>query len=361
MSGVGSDDQKDLQAGRDEVARPGDVMRPALDAVVRGLQELRLDTGVSYAEIATRIGARRAAEGHSPGSARVARSTVFDAFQPGRQRLNAELVREIALALGCDEGQATHWRDRCLAARRADSSHRSAAGTAPESELASPAAGQDSDSDHGVPEATASTHALHVAFVVVVLVGCVGFNLFGGAFVARLHLPLFFDMAGTATAAFLLGPWCGALVGVGTNALGAFTAAPEGIPFALVNVAGALVWGYGMRTFARTVPRFLLLGALAGLVCTLVSLPIHVLLYDGASGHGLDGYIAMLRGSDGLWGAVLLANLPASIVDKLVAALAGLALARLLTPLHFAVASHAKAPALLRSAAAPGPARPSGR
>lgn len=57
---------------------------------------------------------------------------------------------------------------------------------------------------------------------------------------------VFIDMTGTALTAFVLGPWWAAAVGVTTTTInGGFF--ENYFPFAVVNIAGALVWGYGAR------------------------------------------------------------------------------------------------------------------
>ncbi|MEO5533756.1 MAG: ECF transporter S component [Pseudolysinimonas sp.] len=277
--------------------------------MVEDLQRFRIDAGdVSYSELALRIGQRRESKGFSPAAARVARSTVFDAFQLGRRRMNAALVEEIVLALGSSENEARAWRERSLAAR-----------------------GQ--ALGHPVRTAPASSEAaIRRSLVVLIIVGCIGINLFGGTVAVRLHLPLFLDMIGTAAAAIVLGPWRGALVGLVTNVLGAMTSTPETIFFALVNIAGALVWGYGFRRFGagRSLIRFLGLTCAVALACTIVAVPITVLLYDGVSGHPTDSLILAWRAAEGLWVAVFSANFLASFVDKLLAGCAGLLLAVLL-------------------------------
>ena len=127
------------------------------DAIADSLQLLRAEAGdVSYTEIATRVSARREAEGRSPAASRMARSTIFDAFQTGRQRINADLVREIALALGADDAEADEWRRGCLDARRIV--------------LATRPLGNDQGP---------TLRTLRTALVIAVLVGCVFLNIFG--------------------------------------------------------------------------------------------------------------------------------------------------------------------------------------
>ncbi|MFA5606074.1 MAG: hypothetical protein WDA07_02615 [Leucobacter sp.] len=89
------------------------------DGIARDLQQLRLDAGdVSYAEVAARIASNRAAAGATAAAARIARSTVFDAFRLGRRRINPDLVAEIVIALCEDADAADYWRGRCVDARR---------------------------------------------------------------------------------------------------------------------------------------------------------------------------------------------------------------------------------------------------
>ena len=297
---------RDDQGVTDDTAQ-----RESLDDVVSDLRQLRLAAGdVSYAEIANRIGLRREASGLSPAASRVARSSVFDTFRTGRSRVNADFVAEIALALGLDSDDAQRWRSRCLQAR--------AVAPAP----ALPVTVTDE------PRASA---AHSPAFVAALIVACIGINLFGGAITARFDLPLWLDMSGTAIAAIVLGPWSGVVVGLAYNTVGALTGELEMIPFALVNVVGALVWGYGARIFglARTWSRMLLLNTIVALTCTIAAVPINVLLLSGQPLHASSDIIAtFLKLGEGIWLAVLSANLIVSIVDKQIVGFAALGAVR---------------------------------
>ncbi len=92
-------------------------------------------------------------------------------------------------------------------------------------------------------------------------------------------------------------------------------------PFALVNIAGALVWGYGVRRWGlgRDLPRFFLLNVLVAVVCTLVSVPLLMVLFEGSVGAGQDtitqtffdlGHVLVV--------AVGFSNMLTSLVDKLI-------------------------------------------
>ena len=313
-----------------------------IDQLSRELQKLRLDAGaVSYGEIANRIVARRVAEGAPAAASRVARSTVYDVFQPGRRRINADLVREIALALGLDAAQADQWRHRCLTARS------TAAPPAPMPPR-TPPTGQVTVVSH-----VANTQALRRALITALLVGCLGVNLFGTTLVLRTDLPLFLDMIGTAIAALALGPWYGVAVGVATSVFGMVHSTPETIVFGVAGVVGALLWGYGVRRFARTLPRFLVLNLGVALACTLVSVPLNLLLYGGTSTNASSNLLPVFAHL-GLIASVFAVNLGTSVVDKLIAGGLAFFAARWLAPLRLTGAP----PVLLeRHAGTESPAR----
>jgi len=159
--------------------------------------------------------------------------------------------------------------------------------------------------------------------VAALLVACVALNLLGRVLVDVLTLPLYLDMTGTAIAAVGLGPWWGALVGVATNLAGSASSGAASIPFALVNVVGALIWGYGVRSlgWGRSIARFFALNVVVALACTLVAAPIIVFAFGGeVSGHGAAAVTeTILAASHSLVVAAFSANLLTSLADKLIA------------------------------------------
>ncbi|QIK77018.1 ECF transporter S component [Nocardioides piscis] len=281
----------------------------SLDAVVLRLHAIREKAGQpSFGDIAIAVSRIRRRGGATPEQARVGRTTVYDAFRLGRRRLDADLVADIARALGCEEDTALELASRCRAAQVVSNS------SLPSSE---PPAVQPEE----VAAASGSSSPGR-RFLAVVLVGSVVINLVGRALVDTLHLPVYLDMVGTAFAAIVLGPWWGALVGVTTNLAGGVTSGAESLPFALVNVAGALVWGYGVRRWSmgRTIPRFFALNLVAALVCSAVAVPILLFMAGGFSGHGADQVTsAALALSHSLWAAVTVSNVATSASDKLIA------------------------------------------
>lgn len=275
------------------------------DPLALELQALRTRAGEpSFAEVARRISERRLAGGASKHAARVARTTVYDAFRTGRARVNLELVREIVMVLdGCERDVET-WVGRC----REQLAGESTAAARPTERAAGPVA-------------TTALPPTSTRQYVVLMAACLGINLLGRMFVDFLDLEIHLDMVGTAIAAMALGPWRGAAVGASTNIVGALASGPDSIPFALVNVAGALLWGYGARRLemGRTLPRFFALNLAVGVLCSLVAVPILVLLYGGTTADGPEPITTTLLAlTDQFVLAVGLSNLLVSLADKLV-------------------------------------------
>ncbi|MCI2959668.1 hypothetical protein MN032_18445 [Agromyces atrinae] len=283
----------------------------AFDAMARDLEKLRIESGpVSYAEIVTRIVDARIAAGATPGRAQIAKSTVYDVFRTGRSRVNPDLVEEIVLALGLDAAEAHQWRQLCIDARGERALEPAPTITPqPAPDLVAPAAER-------------SALLRNPAMIAIIAVACVGLNNIGGQFVSALGVPLYLDMTGTAVAAVILGPWIGALVAVAHHVPAAFFHHDAGgMWFALVNVTGGLVWGYGVHAWrmGRTALRFFSLNVLAGFACTVVAVPILVGLFGGHWGHPAQDVLVPALGAVGvgIWESVTSVNLLISIGDKL--------------------------------------------
>ncbi|CAN5514578.1 hypothetical protein BH11ACT8_BH11ACT8_16350 [soil metagenome] len=327
----------------------------SIDDFVEVLREMRVDAGSpSYAEIAGRIARSRLSAGVAPEAARIARTTVYDVFRTGRRRLDTGLVREVLGALELDEDRVEHW---AAVARRAVVSAPEEPAHPVDVPLSAPAPPHaepppvepplvDAPVDAPVgapvgapasvrPPAPRPTPVPPAAMtwsrwrpVVLLLAGCVATNLIGRELVLLLGLSLHLDMVGTAIGAILLGPWWGALVGLLTNLVGAGLSGPSSLPFALVNIAGALVWGYGVRRFGmgRTIPRFFALNIVCATVCSCVAAPIVLVLYGGEVGHQTDGVGPHLLALVHLVVvSVFLSNLLISLVDKTISGFVALA------------------------------------
>jgi len=285
----------------------------AFDRIADDLQVRRTDAGSpSYAEIALRIGRLREERGGPDAAARPARTTVYDAFRTGRRRMDTALVLDIVRALGADEEEVADWAERCRAARLADATaSRAVDGADPESPP--PPTPSAPPVPAGPPPPVTAKAGLLVAL------GCVAVNMVGRVLVVVIpEIPLYLDMVGTAVAAVILGPWWGAGVGLSTNLLGVAVSGGYSIPFAIVNVAGALVWGYGVRRWrmGRTLPRFFALNCVTALVCTSLAVPIIIAL-GGETGNGADDVIGAIQETvKSLWVAVASANILTSLADK---------------------------------------------
>lgn len=171
--------------------------------------------------------------------------------------------------------------------------------------------------------------SIPMTLIVTLIPVCVALNIVGGYIASALRLPVYLDMIGTAISAIVLGPWWGALVGVLTNTGGALISGPTTLPFFIVNVVGALLWGYGVRSWGlgRTIPRFFLLNIIVAVACTIVAAPIIVLVFGGATGNGADALTGtFLAVGQNLVGSVLSSNILTSLADKIIGGFVALAI-----------------------------------
>ena len=155
----------------------------------------------------------------------------------------------------------------------------------------------------------------------------VAVNFAGNSAAGMLRLPIYLDTIGTVLAAVLLGPWWGALAGVLTNVVGVVPSGVSNLLFAPVNVAAALLWGYGIRSLGlgRNAVLFFLVAVIVGVVTGILATPIVLFVYGGATGHPSDLITAALA-SFGLERATLTSSVLSSIADKVVSAYIALAL-----------------------------------
>lgn len=280
------------------------------DEIAGGLQHLRARAGnPSYASIVRLIAEARQFDGASSFADRPARTTVYDCFRSGRARVNARLVGEIVAALTGDEELAGEWVERCATAQ------------------ATPRLVEIQAADTATPSRPPARYQAGV------MAAGVGLNLsliwlFAGPPLGWLQLPVFLDMIGTAICAIALGPWYGVAVGVATNLSEVAVVGPSSIPFALVQAAGALAWGYGVRAlgFGRNLSRYFALHILVALVCTATAAPILVFFFPSDGGH--NSQIALINSIhkvvDSFAASVFSGNLFYSVIDKLIAGFAAL-------------------------------------
>ena len=289
------------------------------DDLARSLQRLRHASGLpSFGDIAVSVSRVRLERGCTVDQARVGRTTVYDAFRMGRQRIDAVLVGDIARALGADEELADELTARALQPRSGIFAGPAVSDAAP----ATVVTRVEPEPEVPIEDAqTALTRPTRRIFAAILLAGLV-LNMTGWVVTELLDLPVYLDMMGTAFAAIALGPWWGVLVGVTTNAAGTSVSGPESLLFAPVNAAGALVWGYGVRRYGmgRSIPRFFGLSLLVAAVCTAVAVPVIAGPLGGFSQSGVDEITTSVLGiTHSMWLSVAVSNLFSSVTDKLIA------------------------------------------
>jgi energy-coupling factor transport system substrate-specific component len=289
---------------------------------------------------------QRMSRGMSEWEARVGRTTVYDTFRPGRRVLDLDLVTELVRALDGSEDDLA----RCIAGRNESRLISSAELQEGQPRLAVEIP-SDASTEHErpTPAVAATRSTLTPGLRATVLIGCIALNLAGRVLVNTTHIPLYLDMVGTAVAAIILGPWSGASVGVATSLVGVATNGWVSVPFAGVEIAGALVWGYGILRFhlGRTVPRFFLLNVVAAVCCSIIAVPIIVWGDHGHTGSGADQITATMHLFwHSLFASVATQNLLTSLADKLISGFAALTVAEMV-PAHFAPQ---RQPMVLRSA-----------
>ncbi|MFJ2621478.1 hypothetical protein [Glutamicibacter sp. NPDC087344] len=155
---------------------------------------------------------------------------------------------------------------------------------------------------------------------VLLLLSCLALNLFGYWVVSQTGFPLYLDMIGTAVVAIFIGPWSGAAVGLLTNILGLGITGESSAAFGLVNVAGALVWGYGVRSIkaGNIIPKFALLNVAVAFTCSLVASILLLFVFGGSTGHGSETTMNLLfEKTHSLGLAVFNTNIMYSLVDKI--------------------------------------------
>ncbi|SCC01126.1 ECF transporter S component [Arthrobacter sp. NIO-1057] len=297
--------------------------RDSLDAVVGDLQLLRLKAGeISYAEIVRRIAKIREAKGMDPAVSKPARTTVYDAFRPGRSRVNVTLVGEIVLALGCTEAEAQAWKRRCIEVRSLATIKQ----LTPETPVAAlPAQNAPLVAPPTIDELPKGRSKARLDYRTLIL--CLAINVLGFWTVSQTGIPLYLDMIGTAVAAILYGPWIGAGIGLSTNLIGLGITDGSSAAFSLVNIAGALVWGYGAMKIRKNnyLCKFVILNVLVAIVCSLLASVLLVLIFGGGTGHGSEVTMnTLLAKTNSLAISVFHTNIIYSLADKLLTGLLSL-------------------------------------
>ena len=163
--------------------------------------------------------------------------------------------------------------------------------------------------------AARAAQRIPLSYVAVLVPVMAALNIVGGFIISIVKVPIFLDMIGTMVVAVALGPWWGALTGIITNTAGSLINGPVGITFALCNVVGALVWGYGIRSFGlgKSLPGLIVVGAICGVAVQAMAAPIITFVFGGATGHSSDALVAAISAAGlGTLQASFIGGLPGS-------------------------------------------------
>ncbi len=124
---------------------------------------------------------------------------------------------------------------------------------------------------------------------------CVCMNVGGKLLAARLELPIWADSFGTALCAYVLGPVCGALVGLTSN-LAYSQVNYLSAAYSITSIAlGVIVGIAARRKWFDRFYGFMVAASLVMLTALVVSVPVNLLLNNGYTGNkwgdGVIGYL----------------------------------------------------------------------
>jgi energy-coupling factor transport system substrate-specific component len=157
-----------------------------------------------------------------------------------------------------------------------------------------------------------------MSYIAAMVPICAALNLVGGYIITTFRIPIFLDMMGTCVCAFTVGPWWAAVTGIITNVGETILISPVYLPFAVINILGAIIWGYGARYLTKDFPRLLLLGVIAGFFTGICATPIGVVLFGGATGVPSDLITAaFLASGKSIWTADALSSVISNEADKI--------------------------------------------
>lgn len=136
--------------------------------------------------------------------------------------------------------------------------------------------------------------------------------------VKSLGIPLLFlDTVGTIFVAVVFGPIIGAITGLLTNLVNGVLVSPTEIPFALVNIAVALVAGSISKKFKFNIKTAVITGLIIAVVAPLIGTPIAIFMFGGITGGGTDLIFAWLRLSgQTLFTSAFIPRITGNLIDK---------------------------------------------
>lgn len=136
----------------------------------------------------------------------------------------------------------------------------------------------------------------------ILVIICILLNFIGKGVAASVGLPVWFDCVGTAISATLLGPFCGAVVGVASNIVYGFQDATS---FAYALTSAAIGVAIGICAKKKMFGNFfdaLTVGFIVTIISILISTPLNCFLYGGTLGNAWgDGIFYMLQNWNVNW------------------------------------------------------------
>ena len=147
---------------------------------------------------------------------------------------------------------------------------------------------------------------------------CLFLNWGGDQMVSHWNWPIWLDSVGTILTAYLLGPWCAAIVGATSNLLGYLL---YGTPwwYAFVSVVIGLIAGFAARRkWLDHVLGVLTTGAIMAAGAAIAAYPINMVLNSGSTGNNWGDAVIGFLGEAGLpiWSSLIIGELYVEVLDK---------------------------------------------
>lgn len=162
-----------------------------------------------------------------------------------------------------------------------------------------------------------STNAMVIASLGIVV------NFVVGMIVDLLSIPLLFlDTIGTIFVSVILGPWIGAITGGLTNVISGILTNPKNIPFALVNIAIAIIVGTIAKKYKFNYKTAIVTGLILSVVAPLIGTPIAVYVFGGLTGDANDVLFTwLLTSGQRIFTAAFIPRITGNFVDKIASCL----------------------------------------
>lgn len=156
--------------------------------------------------------------------------------------------------------------------------------------------------------------------IIIFVTTCLMINLLGKKIAEAGQLPLWLDSIGTVLAAYVIGPFAGAVTGLGVNLMyGAFEV--TSYAYVITNIAVGITAGICAKKGMFKKPFLVFsMGMILALVATAFSMPFNYLFLDGMTGNlwgdGVIGYLDELGAVKGV--SRFLGEFYVDLLDKIV-------------------------------------------